>query len=74
MPDIKARLAFVQCLWTLLRLPTTVAPRYNEGSRDDRQNLFAIKRFRYIEVKENRSLLAVSELCRPELGRVSNLH
>ena len=74
MPDIKARLAFVQCLWTLLRLPTTVAPQYNEGSRDDWQNLFAIKRFRYIEVKENRSLLAVSELCRPELGRVSNLH
>ena len=74
MPDIKANLAIVQCLWTLLRLPTKVAPRYNEGSRDDWQNLFAIKRFRYIEVKENRSLLAVSELCRPELGRVSNLH
>ena len=50
VPDFKARLAFVQCLWTLLRLPTTVAPQYNEGSRDDWQNLFAIKRFRYIEV------------------------
>ena len=83
MPDFKARLAFVQCLWTLLRLPTTVEPRFNEGSRDDWQNLFAMKRFRYIEVlchmfyyhwgKENRSLLAVSEL-RRELGRVSNLN
>ena len=46
MPDFKARLAFVQCLWTLLRLPTTVKP----GSRDDWQNLFAIKGFRYNEV------------------------
>ena len=27
VPDIKARLAFVRCPWTLLRLPTTVAPR-----------------------------------------------
>ena len=83
MPDFKARLAFIQCLWTLLRLPTTVGPRFNEGSRDDWQNLFAMKRFRYIEVlchmfyyhwgKKNRSLLAVSEL-RRELGRVSNLN
>ena len=83
VPDIKARLAFVQCLWTLLRLPTTAAPRYNEGSRNDWKNLFAIKRFRYIEVlchisyyhwgKENRSLLAVVEL-RRELGRVSNIN
>ena len=68
---------------TLLRLPTTEAPRYNEGSRDDWKNLFAIKRVRYIEVlchifyyhwgKENRSLLAVLEL-RRELGRVSNIN
>ena len=50
VPDFKARLAFVQCLWTLLRLPTTVEPRYNEGSREDWQNLSAIKRFHYIEV------------------------
>ena len=55
----------------------------NEGSRNDWKNLFAIKRFRYIEVlchisyyhwgKENRSLLAVVEL-RRELGRVSNIN
>ena len=77
VPDFKARLAFVQCL------PTTVEPRYNEGSKEDWQNLFAITRFRYIEVlchifyyhggKENRSLLTVSVL-RRELGRVSNLN
>ena len=54
------------CLGSLAFLVDTVKSRYNEGQRPDWQNLFAIPRFRYIDVlfhifyyycgKENRSL------------------
>ena len=37
---------------TLLILLTTVKPRYNEGPKDW-QNMFPIKRFRYIEILFN---------------------
>ena len=64
--DCSVKLAgYWTCYFTFFSFLWTVEPRYNEGSRDW-QNLFAIKRFRYMEVlfhmfycywgKENRSL------------------
>ena len=41
--------------------PSTVEPRYNEGLRDW-QNMFAVKRFRYIKVLFHNNIILLVEV------------